>query len=356
MKIKINYLIGKKNSQALGVERISTKLTKELAKKIDFKVYSYKMPMNFLLIRLLYIYLFYPFKVFFSIYKSHEIIHINSQGYAHLAYFLPKDKLIITCCDLIPLIIKGKNFIYNNLMTYTFSGLKKASKIISISNSTKNDLVRYLHIPEEKIIVIYPKIHEEFKRLDNEIILNIKKSLFPGKKIILYVGSYLPNKNLPVILKAFQKIKLKIKNLTLVIVNEKNKLPVEYRMLINDLCIEKDICFTEYIPDQKLIELYNMADVFLFPSLYEGFGFPVIEAMACGCPVITSDTSSLPEVVGDAGIMVNPNDCNGIAKKAILLLKNQEIRDIMINKGLKQAEKFRDNPSEKVLDIYRELI
>lgn len=344
------------NSQALGVERISTKLTKELAKRIDFKVYSYKIPINLPLIRLLYIYLFYPLKIFFSLNKSHEIIHIYSQGYAHLAYSLPKDKLIITCCDLIPLIIKGKNFIYNNLMTYTFSGLKKASKIISISNSTKNDLIRYFHIPEEKIIVLSPRIDKKFRRLDKKKIDKIKNSLFPEKKIILYVGSYLPNKNLLVILKAFQKIKLKIKNVTLVIVNEKNKLPLEYKMLINDLNIEKDVYFTGYISDQKLVELYNVADIFLFPSLYEGFGLPPLEAMACGCPVITSNTSSLPEVVGDAGIMVDPKDYNEIAKKDILLLKNQEIRDTMINKGLKQVEKFRDNPSEKVLDVYKGLI
>lgn len=357
MKIKINFLYGETNSRALGVERISTTLTKELTKRVNFKVYSYRIPINLPLIRQLYIYLLYPLKIFFSLHKSHEIIHIYSQGYAYLAHFLPKDKLIITCCDLIPYINNSKHNLLESLaLRFTFLGLKKANKIIAISRATKKDLIRYLNISEKKITIISPIVDKTFKRLNKEDITKIKQTFFPDKKIILYVGSYLPNKNLPIILKAFQKIKLKINNLTLVIVNEKNKLPSEYKALINDLNIEKDIYYTGYISDQKLVELYNCSDVFIFPSLYEGFGFPPLEAMVCGCPVITSNTSSLPEVVGDAAIMVDPSDLNEIAKKTILLLKNQKIRDIMINKGFKQAKKFRNRPLKKVMNVYKELI
>lgn len=357
MKIKVNYIEGQKGSSVFGVNRISVEMISKLRKVVEYKKITYRLFLENSFLRQFFIYFWYPVRLALRLLNSVEIIHISNQGYAHIAHFLPKNKLIITCCDLIPLISpQNNNFWQNKLLKFSFSGLKKAKKIIAISQSTKTNLINLLNIPEEKIVVVYPGIDEKFRELDKRKVLKLKKSLFPGRKIILYVGSYLPNKNLPTVLRVFQKIRKKINNLILVIVNEKNKLPSEDKALIDNLNIENDIYFTGYISDQKLVELYNMADVFLFPSLYEGFGFPVIEAMACGCPVITSDTSSLPELVGDGGIMVDFNNYKKIAKKAIQLLKNREISDTMINKGLKQVEKFRDNPSEKVLDIYRELV
>lgn len=357
MKIKVNYIDGEKKSTALGINKISIELISKLTKRVEFKSFNYKNPHNNPLIRQLTIYCFYPIKTAIKLINNSDIIHIYSQGYAYLSHFLPKQKLIITCCDLTPLVYsQTNNFWQNMLLKYSFSGLKKANKIITISKSTKTELIKYLKIPEQKIIVIYPSIDEKFSILKENRKNELKKRLFSDKKVILYVGSYLKNKNINGLIKVFYEIHKEIKNAILVIVNEKEKIPKEYLDLINNLGIQEIVQFTGYVSDQELVNIFNCSDVLIYPSLYEGFGFPPLEAMACGCPVITSNTSSLPEVVGDAGILVNPNNYNEIAKNAIMLLKNPTIRNKMIIKGLKQAKKFRNSPSEKVLDVYKKLI
>ena len=358
MKIPVNILNGETDSQAMGVERISTDLAKELPQRINYKIYSYKMPKNPLISRFFYIYLFYPFKVLYSLYTSHEIIHIYSQGYAHLAYYVPHNKLVITCCDIIPFIMADPHDFWGSCaIRHTFTGLKKARRIIAISSSTKNDLIRYLHIPEEKIIVIYPRIDEIFKGLDSKRILNIKKTQFPKRKLILYVGSYLPNKNLPAVLQAFQKAKRKMNNLTLVIVNEKNKLPSEYKTLIESLNIEKSIHFTGYVSDQKLVELYNMADVLLFPSLYEGFGLPVLEAMRCGTPVVAARNSSLQEI-GDEAVLFTGNTAEELAGsiEELLSFSNHQ-RVQLIKKASHWEQQFTwDKTAQQTIEVYKKML
>ncbi|MCM8768586.1 MAG: glycosyltransferase family 4 protein, partial [Candidatus Omnitrophica bacterium] len=119
---------------------------------------------------------------------------------------------------------------------------------------------------------------------------------------------------------------------------------------------EDRIIFTDYLQEEDLVLLYNFADVFVYPSLYEGFGLPVLEAMACGCPVVTSNTSSLPEVVGNAGILVNPFEIEEIAQAVLALLSNQELRVKLKNEGLRQARLFSCRKmAEKILEVYREL-
>lgn len=345
MKINIDYIKGETSSSSLGIDKIIFNLTFILKNEVNFKRYSYPIIRNRLL-RQIYIYFLYPLKLWYLFHNSKEIIHISSQGYAHLAHFFPRDKLIITCCDIIPFIFpENKFFIQRMLLNFTFSGLKKAKKIIAISNSTKNDLIRYLHIPKEKIKVIYPGILKDFKPL------NIKK-----KNFILYVGAYYKSKNLTVLFKSFLKISKIYPNLRLVIVNDKNNLPKELSLLMNNLHLSDKIDFTGNISEKTLIRLYNQAKLLIHPSIYEGFGLPVLEAMACGCPVLTSNKSSLSEVVGNAGIVVNPNDINGFIEGIKEIIANNKLKKELVKRGLKQAQKFYWlRTANETLKIYKDI-
>lgn len=125
---------------------------------------------------------------------------------------------------------------------------------------------------------------------------------------------------------------------------------------VDILNLQKDVIFSDYVPDEYLTLLYNAADLFVYPSLYEGFGLPPLEAMACGTPVITSNTSSLPEVVGDAGVMIDPYDVDGLAKAMFEVLTNEGLREDMRKKGLKRAKLFSwEKTAKETLKIYEEV-
>ncbi len=141
-------------------------------------------------------------------------------------------------------------------------------------------------------------------------------------------------------LKAFSEVYKKIP-IPLVITGKKGWKYKRIFEMVKKLNLKKDVIFTGYVPEEDLPAIYNAADLFVYPSLYEGFGLPPLEAMACGTPVITSNTSSFPEVVGDAGIMVNPHDVDELAKVMYEVLTNDGLREDMIKKGLKQPKKIR---------------
>ncbi|GAI86912.1 unnamed protein product, partial [marine sediment metagenome] len=126
--------------------------------------------------------------------------------------------------------------------------------------------------------------------------------------------------------------------------------------VINELGLHEDVSFTGYLSDEEVALYYSNARCLLFPSLYEGFGFPALEAMACGCPVITSDNSSLPEVVGDAGVMVNPYDTDSLAQAMREVLTNSKLRDDMVRKGLEQSKKFSwERAAEQTQEVYEKV-
>ena len=243
--------------------------------------------------------------------------------------------------------------------------LRKADKIITISESTKKDLIKYFKINDKKIKTVYlgyskelfkpkdkGKSYNQVKRLLEKkgiIINNIKE-----KKIILNVNTIQPRKNISNLIKAFDK--MNDKNAILLI---SGKFGWKYEEIINvyeESLNKNNIHFLGFTEDEELANLYNISSVFIYPSFYEGFGLPPLEAMACGCPVITSNTSSLPEVVGDAGIMVDPNNVREIRKQIELVIKNKKLRKEMIGKGFKQAKKFSwEKTARETLKVLEEL-
>lgn len=261
----------------------------------------------------------------------------------NLSFLKVKPKIVV-CHDLVHQVCP-RNLLYRGISKFLFSGLKEAEIVIAVSKSTKEDLKKIYSIPEDKIIVIYEGVnHKKFKLGEKSLEIYKKFHLSHSYKYLLHISSETPNKNVEGLIKAFYKVKekYKISNLKLL----KAGVP-QYRRdrkkilkLVRKLGLEEDIIFLGYISSEDLAKLYRMATLFAFPSYYEGFGLPVLEAMACGTPVITSNTSSLPEVVGDAGIMVNPRDIDGLTEAIYQVLINEKTRKEMIKKGLDRAKVF----------------
>ena len=198
-------------------------------------------------------------------------------------------------------------------------GIKLASHIIAVSNHTKDDLIGYFKIPEDRISVIYNGIdHSIFKPYNVKLL---------DKPYILYVGSERPRKNLGRLIEAFAILMRDFPELILVKIGAAGRSEENRRATmskIDSLGITEHVIFIDYISDLDLAHYYSSAALLAYPSLYEGFGFPPLEAMACGCPVVSSNTSSLPEVVGEAGIMVNPYDTSRLAQAMREVLTNRQ--------------------------------
>lgn len=231
--------------------------------------------------------------------------------------------------------------------------IKNVDKIITVSVSTKRDVMKYLKAPEEKIKVIYNGKDERFKPLNQNEITAFKKKYNFDFPFILYLGVLQPRKNIPTLIKAYHKLKKDWVGHKLVIAGERGWQYKEIYETVERLNLQKDVIFTGRIPNDDLPKLYNAADLFAFPSIYEGFGIPPLEAMACGTPVVTSNTSSLPEVVGDAGIMVDPFAIDSLAKAMHEVLTNSWLRECMIKKGLERAKMFSwEKCAKEVLEVY----
>lgn len=236
--------------------------------------------------------------------------------------------------------------------------VRNADYIITISESSKKDIIKYLGIDESKIEVIYPGVDETYKKLlSNDQIVAVKNKYSINGKYILYLGTLEPRKNIETIIRAYDCFKKANKeNIKLVLAGKKGWLYDSIFKLIEEFGLEEDVIFTDYIDDKDKAPLYQGAEMFLFPSLYEGFGIPIIEAMASRTPVITSNSSSLPEASGDAAIITDPLDYKEIARSIELILNDSELREKMINDGIKQADKFNwDISAEKLKNIYYDL-
>jgi len=284
-----------------------------------------------------------------------DVIH---NPYQVPTLFKFKQKYIITVHDIMQILFpkEVKPLVHLVQKTMLPRTLKTADKIIADSYNTKKDIIKYFKIPEDKIKVIHLGVDEDYKPLPKEKMESIKKKYNINHPFILYVGALKPSKNIPTLIKAFYKLKKQGLPYKLVITGKKRWKYKEVFKLIDKLNLSKDTIFTGYVPKEDLPALYNAADLFVSPSLYEGFGLPPLEAMACGTPVITSNTSSLPEVVGDAGIMVDPYDVDGLSKAMYEVLTNDGLREELRKKGLERAKLFSwKECAEEHLKVYEEV-
>lgn len=215
--------------------------------------------------------------------------------------------------------------------------INRVKHVITISEYTKSRLVELLKVKEDKITVIHNGVSRKFSPCSQKEKCKVKNDLnLPSSKYILSLGTISPRKNIFRLLKSWEIAQEAVDDdIWLVVVGEKG--PVHKSI---ELEIPDRVHFTGFVSDDKLPALYSGAMVFVYPSLYEGFGLPPLEAMATGTPSIVGNRTSLPEVVGEAGILVNPSKVYDIAKSIIHIIKNNEIRNTLKNEGIKRAKKF----------------
>ncbi len=234
--------------------------------------------------------------------------------------------------------------------------IKKARRIITVSEFSRNEITRMYKNSEKKICTVYNGISDEFKPATEKEIQDTLKKYGISAPYILTVSNLQPRKNLKGLIKAFFKILKEKKDFPckLVIVGKKLWLYDEIFSEIRNSVFRDKVVITGYLTQHQLVSLYSGAKMFIYVSFYEGFGFPPLEAMACGCPVITSSTSSLPEIAENAAIMVNPKDNEEIANAIRKLYDDRELQNQLRIKGFKQAKKFTwKECAIKTIDVYR---
>jgi len=231
---------------------------------------------------------------------------------------------------------------------YLFNGIAQNSlKVITVSECSKRDLIKYFNISENKIEIIHNAVSQEF--------INLATANFENKygDYILAVSSLDPRKNFERLIRAFNKLKLK--NIKLVIVGDEGTLYKKetFKYLIKD---NPDVVFTGYVTDDELAGLYKNAKLFVFPSLYEGFGIPPLEAMACNCPTIVSNAASIPEVCADASYYVDPNSIDSIAKGIYEVINDKTLQDELRQKGAERVKKFSwEDSARKIAEIIKNI-
>lgn len=218
---------------------------------------------------------------------------------------------------------------------------RKARRIIAISASTREDVIDLLGVADGKVDVVPCGVDEDFQPIsDRQRLDHFRMKRHLPRRMILFVGTIEPRKNLVTLLKAYALLRQRLEVPLLVIAGPKGWHHQEVFAAVEELNLHDRVRFPGYIPREELPLWYNAADCFVYPSLYEGFGLPPLEAMACGTPVIASDTSSLPEVVGDAGLLVDPTSAGHIADAMERVLTDEYLRTGMRRKGLARSSEF----------------
>jgi glycosyltransferase involved in cell wall biosynthesis len=302
-----------------------------------------------------------------------DIVHVLSpfEGYNHNEYIMLSDqikshvRIVSTLYDLIPLVFADFYLKSSATKEYYLSRLKvlyDSDMILSISEATRRDAINLLGIPEHKVVNIGGGCSDKFHKIDH-ISENDRRNILSKygitDKYILYTGGIDFRKNIERTVEAFSRISkdfLKEHDLVLVcrvLENERREL----LKTAESYGIADKVKLTGYIPDEDLNMLYNLCQLFIFPSLYEGFGLPVIEAMKCGVPVIAGNTSSIPEVVDRDDCLFNPLDVNGIAQSISKVLGSEVLKKELAEYGLKRSKDFAwEKVAERTLDTYKSLL
>ncbi len=234
--------------------------------------------------------------------------------------------------------------------------VRHATHIIAVSEATKNDIIRLTGTSAKKITVIYEAAQSIYAPIeDTGLLAEMRARHGLPDRFILFVGTIEPRKNLPTLIRAFDLLKKNYRpDVGLVIVGKEGWLFDEVYRLVEELGLEGQICFAGRVPTKDLPALYSAAEMLVLPSFYEGFGLPPLEAMACGTPVIVSNTSAMPEVVQDAALRVTPEDVEGFTVAMWRLLSEPDLRQDMVVKGKKRAAFFSwERAASETLDVYR---
>jgi glycosyltransferase involved in cell wall biosynthesis len=234
---------------------------------------------------------------------------------------------------------------------------RRATRIITVSESSKRDIVHFVNAKANKIDVIYNAYDERFGvEPREEDVVRVRERFQLHDEFVLYAGNVKPHKNLERLIQAFDIVRQRgLDHLKLVIIGDEVSKYASLRRAVHRHQLHKYVRFLGYLPEETLAVMYRLAGVFVFPSLYEGFGLPPLEAMASGTPVVTSNVSSLPEVAGDAALLIDPYDPNAIADGIYRVLTDERVRRDLRRRGLDRARQFSWEASVKrIREIYGE--
>ncbi len=278
--------------------------------------------------------------------------------------FMPKP-YVVTIHDMASLLFPTTTGLENNWKAYRFRrGLLRADQVIAVSNATKRDVENVMGVPEDRVRVIYNAPDPAFTQSNVADDLRLRELLFERYQVdypyLLYAGTIRAQKNIPRLVEAFAVLRGELdahpiyKKLRLVIIGDELSKHPQLRRTVIQCRVENLVRFLGFVPIEMLRAFYKNAAAFVFPSLYEGFGLPPIEAMACGTPVVASNVSSLPEVVGDAAMVVNPENVFDIARGIREILLDEFLRRRCVQLGMQQLRRFSwRQTAEQVADTYR---
>ena len=236
--------------------------------------------------------------------------------------------------------------------------VNRADHVLADSRATKSDLCQLYNIAENKITVLHGGVDPHFKPVQNAVIQAVRHKYDLGSvPFVLSVGTVQPRKNYSRLISAVAQLREHHPDIRLVIAGGRGWLEGPIYDTLNAVSMEPYTHFIGFVDDTDLPALYNAAACFAFPSLYEGFGLPVLEAMACGTPVVTANVSSLPEAAGDAALLVDPYDVDAIASALENVLTASSLRNQMINRGFQHIQNFTwQSAARKLLKIYKDML
>jgi len=294
-----------------------------------------------------------------------DILHCG----ANTSPILSSGKLILTLHDVMYLkdyfcVPKSDSWWQRLVRLYSSANVllsaRRASKIITVSNFSKQDILYHLRfLSESSIVPIYESIDERFQVLDLiDAKQKIQTAFGISEDYLLTLGAVDPRKNTKIVIQAFAELKHdKQISGKLVVVGIPKLQRGIFNEFIKSLEIQSQVCFTDFVSSEDLVCLYRAATLFLYPSLYEGFGVPPLEAMCCGTPVITSNVTSIPEITGDAAFLIDPTNKAALKTAIVTLLNNKKIREAMIKRGLKRVKQFSwQQMARETLKVYEQTV
>jgi len=283
---------------------------------------------------------------------GYSLYHLSSQMMARSVVY--QSPAVVTCHDLISFKVKSN---HSRLSQYIrkkqIMTLNRAAAIIFISQHTRNDF-HALFDSWDGIEAVIPQAASELYQPRDKIACREELGLPATRPIVLHVGSESDRKNIPVLFRAVLLAKKQVPDILLIRIGHQR---TTSRRLVEKLGLEKNILYVRKLPEEDLAKYYNAADVFVFPSYYEGFGLPAVEAMKSGCPLVAGDATSIPEIVGDAAILHHPMDVESFTQSILMILNSKSLQEKYSQAGIEQAGQFNwQNTALQTLDLYRRIL
>jgi glycosyltransferase involved in cell wall biosynthesis len=280
-----------------------------------------------------------------------DLVH----GPAFVGPLLSPCPTVVTIHDLsfirFPVLFRPANRLYLTVLTRLSA--RRARRLIAVSAHAAAESVRWLGVPKERVDVVYHGVESAFRPLSGEVVAAFRQRRGLPERFVLFVGTLEPRKNLVRLVDAFARTRDSA--VKLILAGGRGWLYDDLFAQVEALGIDDRVIFPGYVPSEDLPFWYNAATVMAYPSLYEGFGLPVIEAQACGTPVLTSNVSSLPEAAGDAAVQADPYDVEALAAGLDWLLSDGDLRRELRERGLVHAARFRwDHTAQETARVYRQ--